>query len=226
MGNDERSSAFIHQPIERSHERHMAISEPVLQFLHWSSDSDGHRLFWRMNQARGEPYAQESIKMKEVTMRRAIPLAVFILAALTALMAGADTHIYSYNLEKFQTEKVGRVQGGEDRVIYCNKDNQPTCWEIACNSCHSQPVDQNRYANDREMKHQRIHFPKSALRLAEGQRASFGTLVVTRSKGLLVVQDPRGRRFQLPPDALLVMGKDGKPTFITYTGTMEPQALR
>jgi hypothetical protein len=149
-----------------------------------------------------------------------ILVALAIPAIFTAVNAAADTYIYDIGFFG-NINQVGRVAGGEDSAILCGGG---LCIPIVnCNACHTQPADQTRYAKEKENSHPKIHFPNAALRLGEGQQAKLGSILVTRTKGLLTLQDPQGRRFQLPPDAYLVKGKDGKPLFITYTGARPPQ---
>jgi len=155
-------------------------------------------------------------------MRKPILLAVTMLAIGTAVTAVADTYIYTVGF--FGINQEGRIAGGTDSAILCGGG---LCIPIVnCNACHSQPADQTRYAKDPETKHLKIHYPKAALRLAESQQITIGSTVVRRVKGVLVVQEPKGPRFQLPPDAYVVKGKDGKPAFITYLGSKPPQPIR
>ncbi|MDO9119850.1 MAG: hypothetical protein Q7U39_17980 [Nitrospira sp.] len=156
-------------------------------------------------------------------MRRTILLALAILAIFTAVKAAADTYIYEVGFFG-NIKQVGRVSGGSDSAILCGGGQ---CIPIVnCNACHTQPADQKRYAKDKENSHQKIHFPKAALQIREGQQATMGSALVTRIKGILVIQEPKGARFPLPADAYLVKGKDGKPAFITYVGSRPPQPIK
>ncbi len=157
-------------------------------------------------------------------MRAIILVAVVMLTALAANIVQADRRIYIFDLVGQRWVPVGRESSFFDSATLCLVGQ---CFGgIDCNACHSQAVDRNRYAQDREMRHEKIHFPKYALRLAESQTVPVGTVTVTRTKGLLVLRDQQGRTFQLPPDALLVTGKDGKPAFITYMGVNPPQPVK
>lgn len=156
-------------------------------------------------------------------MRKPILLAVVMLGTFTAFKAAADTYIYEVGFFG-NINQVGRVSGGTDSAILCGGG---LCIPIInCNACHTQPADQKRYAKDKENSHQKIHFPKAALQLGEGQQTTMGATLVKRMKGILVVQEPKGARFPLPADAYVVKGKDGKPAFITYLGSKPPQPIK
>jgi len=156
-------------------------------------------------------------------MRKPILLAVAMLAIGTAVKAAADTYIYEVGFLG-NINQVGRVSGGTDSAILCGGGQ---CIPIVnCNACHTQPADQKRYAKDKENSHHKIHFPKAALQLGEGQQATMGSTLVKRMKGILVVQEPKGARFPLPADAYVVKGKDGRPAFITYLGSKPPQPIK
>ncbi|MBA5865972.1 MAG: hypothetical protein GDA67_04650 [Nitrospira sp. CR1.3] len=156
-------------------------------------------------------------------MRRTILPVFALLAIFSAVKAAADTYIYDIGFFG-NINQVGRVSGGSDSAILCGGS---LCVPIVnCNACHTQPADQKRYAKEKENSHQKIHFPNAALRLGEGQQAKLGSILVSRTKGVLTLQDPKGQQFQLPPDAYVVRGKDGNPLFITYMGAKPPQILQ
>ncbi|MCC7461035.1 MAG: hypothetical protein IT480_01095 [Gammaproteobacteria bacterium] len=156
-------------------------------------------------------------------MRSAILVAAVVLAASSAVMVSADTYIYTWGSGGWNQE--GRTDDDNpDSAIICRAG---TCARLPnCSACHGQPVDQDRYLKDPENRHQMVYFPQATLRLGEGQRISLGSLMVRRLKGTLIVWDQKGPRFQLPPDAYVVQGKDGKPAFITYLGSKPPQPVR
>jgi hypothetical protein len=160
-------------------------------------------------------------------MRAIILFAVLILTVTTAIIATADTRHYYLDGGKFvfagsEPGHIPQAQVCMNVTANCIRFG-PGLW---CLFCHSQPVDQKRYDKDSQLRHQRIHFPKYALSLSEGQQIQFGIVMVSRNKGVLIVQDQQGRRFQLPPDALLVKDKNGKPAFITYMNENPPQSVK
>ncbi len=156
-------------------------------------------------------------------MKHPVIFAMAMLATFTTFKAAADTYIYEIGFWGNVTP-VGRVSGGTDSAILCGGGQ---CIPIVnCNACHTSPPDQKRYAKDKENTHHTIYFPKAALQLREGQQITVGSILVTRLKGILAVQEPKGTQFRLPADAYVVKGKDGKPAFITYRGSNLPQPIK
>ena len=155
-------------------------------------------------------------------MKQAILLTSAMVVSLTAAL-GADIFIYELQGDG-GSRRVGRVaDGGPDSATVCVVGF--CVGGIRCSSCHTQPVDERKLAEDRG-QHQSKYFPAAALALREGQKANLGTSVVTRLSGRLVLQDPQGRKVTFPPDALLVKDKNGQPIFISYKGSIAPAALR
>lgn len=155
-------------------------------------------------------------------MNNSIMIPGILVVVLSAVVAIADTHYYVQTGNGWK--KAGRQTVNGESAVLCFDGG--ICMQTQCSACHSQPMDQNRYATEEGLKHQRIHYPKAALRLGEGQKTALGSILATNAKGKLILQDQTGLRFQLPSDAYVVMGKNGRPAFITYGGESPPQLVR
>ncbi len=108
--------------------------------------------------------------------------------------------------------------GGNDYAIACGLNDE--CFPYKdkwCSGCHGGAVDITRFT-----KHVTTYFPRAEFPVAEGQRVKMSTMVVTRLNGLLVLEDERGRRFQLPPRAMVLKGRSGRPAFVGYPGATLP----
>jgi hypothetical protein len=107
--------------------------------------------------------------------------------------------------------------GGNNYAIVCGGLGCVSYGEKWCEGCHGGAVDRTRFTN-----HLTTYFPRAEFPVAEGQRVKMSTMIVTRLNGLLVLEDERGRRFQLPPGAMVLKARSGRPEYVGYPGAAPP----
>lgn len=152
-------------------------------------------------------------------------VAAGVMALVIAAKAQERTvtvHIYIQNSDGSITRGGSRDTtddryNGSDWALVCTGDYCAVYGERWCEGCHGGPVDRTKFE-----KHVTTYFPRSEFPVAEGQRLKIGKAEVTRLNGVLVLQDERGRRFQLPPGAIVVKARDGRPQYVGYPGATAP----
>jgi hypothetical protein len=162
-----------------------------------------------------------------MSQRLTVIAAMWGLILLASVALVADTHLYTYSSLTGEWVRTGSSKGmvnEPDGIVLC--DPPGVCYDFGpgCKGCHTSPVDRATFEKDAGVRHRRVHFPNAQLRLNEGQRVMMGTLSITRTAGRLTLTDTRGRRYVLPPDAIVVGGRNRQPLMVTYGGSTAPMA--
>ena len=134
-------------------------------------------------------------------------LGLLFMAGVTAF---ADIRIYERRGD--DVVKVGsmRTDGGNAAFVCVNKE----CGAEPCSACHSQAPSYGQYTRQEHEVHLTRYFPRSEVRIGEGQQITFGGQKLIRERGRLVFLDAKGGKRPLPMDAQLLRNRSGEPFVI------------
>jgi hypothetical protein len=169
--------------------------------------------------------ATDVAEERRMSRRLNVIAAMWGLTLLASVALVADTHLYTYSPLTGEWVRTGSSKGmvnDPDSVVLCDPPGLCVEFSPGCEFCHTSPVDRATFEKDEGVRHRRVHFPNAQLRLMEGQRVMMGTLSITQTAGRLTLTDARGRRHVLPPDTIVVGGRNRQPLMVTYGGSSAP----